>query len=516
MSDPSKIRHLLLVPVPAYGHTRPLCALAGRLTAAQGNLVITMLMAPNWLQQAKSDISAQFPSGHEALERIRIVSLFDTAETQLFALMPVAAERYPAACETLLRGNAIKCASTGTTFAAVPPPVAVIVDMFAIPQLHATRSITGTTIPVFTFIAGTAGALIRLFCPESMGGQGGLGAKIAAEALRLGKPAEEIGDQILLNTDGTVIKIPGIPAMYDYEMFPQIPIEGPVAALLIAGHDMIMACDGILFGGSARAYDAESLAALEDYVKQTLHKPLYSVGPLLPPGYGAEQTLTSNIPRDTELKSFLDSMASKFGNKSVLFISFGSVFWPTLEGQLEDLVDALVEKQFPFILCHPSPLAVVSDVLLDKIKSSGIGVSSAWAPQQFILNHPATGWFLTHGGHGSITESLACGVPMICWPFGADQPIAAAIISQNLNVAFHLMEVRTAKGLQPLHSGYVPRGTRDAMQAEFREVIDHCRGEVGKEKRRNAQRMQIEFASAWAAGGSGVSAINEFLAEHLS
>ncbi|KAJ6562256.1 hypothetical protein B0H19DRAFT_1143960 [Mycena capillaripes] len=512
MSDPSKIRHLLLVPIPAYGHTRPLCALAGRLAAAQSNVVITMLMAPNWLQQAKSDISAQFPNGHEVLERIRVVSLFDSAENQLFALIPAAVEYYPAAYETLLRGNAIKCASTGTTFAAVPPPVAVIVDMFAIQQLHLTRSITETTIPVFTFIAGTAGAVIHFFGPESMGG---LGAKVAAEALRLGKSVEEIGDQILLNTDGTVVKIPGIPAMYDYEMFPQIPIEGPLAALLVAGHDMIIACDGIFFGGSARAYDADSLVALEAYVKQTLHKPLYSVGPLLPPGYGTDLTLTSNTPRGAEIKSFLDSMASKFGNKSVLFISFGSMFWPMLEGQLDDLVDALVEKQFPFILCHPSPLAVLSDVLLDKIKSSGIGVSAAWAPQQFILNHPATGWFLTHGGHGGITESLACGVPMICWPFGADQPIAAAHISQNLNVAFHLMEVRTAKGLQPLHSGYVPRGTCDAMQAEFREVIDHCRGEVGKEKRRNAQRMQVEMANAWAAGGSGILAINKFFAEHL-
>lgn len=82
-------------------------------------------------------------------------------------------------------------------------------------------------------------------------------------------------------------------------------------------------------------------------------------------------------------------------------------------------------------------------------------------------------------------------------------------------MAFHLIEVRTAKGLQPLRSGYVPRGTREAMQAEFREVIDHCRGAVGNEKRRNAQRMQAEFSKAWAATGSGVLAVKTFFMEHL-
>ncbi|KAJ6562255.1 UDP-Glycosyltransferase/glycogen phosphorylase, partial [Mycena capillaripes] len=503
------------------GHTRPLCALAGRLAAAQGNVVVTMLMAPNWLPQAKSDISAQFSSGNEALERIRVVSLFDSAESQPFALMPAAAEHYPAAYDSLLHGQAIKCASTGMTFAAVPAPAAVILDVFALQQLHATRALSGTAVPIFTFIAANAGSLIRLFCPESMGGQGDFGAKIDAEALRLGKTAEEVGDRIFHQTDGTVFKIPGIPAMYDYETFPQVrrmTLETGEQLTLIRYLSkllMLMACDG-LFIGTAPAYDGETLVAFEIWVKETLHKPVYSVGPLLPPGYGKKQALTSTSPRDVEIKSFLASMGSKFGDKSVLFISFGTVFWPKLEGQIEDFIDVLIEKQLPFILCHASPFAIVPNALSKKIKNSGIGMASAWAPQQFILTHPATGWFLTHCGNGGITESLASGVPMICWPFQADQPIAAVHLSQNLNMAFHLMEVRTAKGLQPLHSGYVPRGRRDAMQAEFREVLDHCRGEVGKEKRRNAQQMQVEMAKAWAAGGSGILAINEFFTEHLS
>ncbi|KAJ7627934.1 hypothetical protein DFH06DRAFT_725204 [Mycena polygramma] len=514
MSDKSNTQHLVLAPVPAYGHTRPLCALAGRLTA-HSNVVITMLMAPNYLKEAQGDIAAQFAAGHEALSRIRIVSLLDSSETQPFVLMPLVAGLYPAAYETLWRGDAIACASTGTTFAAVPPPVAVVLDVFAIQQFYATRAISGTTIPILIFVTANAGALVRMFCPESMGGQGELFKKIDAEALRLGKSTDEVGDKMFHHTDGTVIRIPGVPPMYDYEFFPQIALEAPVATMHKTAHDMVLMGDG-LFVGICRAYDGETFDAFENYVRQ-LRKPIYPVGPLLPPGYGAEQkTLTSTSLGDMEAQSFLDSMGSKYGKNSVLYISFGSVFWPKLDEQLEDLIDALVEKQFPFILCHPSPLATVSDAVLEKISTSGIGLATKWAPQQFILTHPATGWFLTHCGHGGVTESLASGVPMICWPFQADQPIAAMHLSQTLNVAFHLIEVRTAKGLQPLYNGQVPSGTPEARRAEFRAVIEDCHGAVGAEKRRNVRRVQGELAATWAADGASTLSIGKFFAERLT
>jgi hypothetical protein len=46
------------------------------------------------------------------------------------------------------------------------------------------------------FVAGHAGAVIRMFCPESMGGQGDIGAKIDAEALRIGKTPDELGNEV--------------------------------------------------------------------------------------------------------------------------------------------------------------------------------------------------------------------------------------------------------------------------------------------------------------------------------
>lgn len=91
----------------------------------------------------------------------------------------------------------------------------------------------------------------------------------------------------------------------------------------------------------------------------------------------------------------------------------------------------------------------------------------------------------------------------ICWPFQADQPAAAAYLSERLSVAFELIEVRTGeKGTKPLlRNGRAPKGTRAAVGAEIRSVIDDCRGTKGEELRKNAEAFKPKFAEAWKKDG---------------
>ena len=59
--------------------------------------------------------------------------------------------------------------------------------------MQATRAVSGRSVPILACVAAGAGAAVRLFGPESLGGQGDFGARIDAEAARTGLPIEEIG-----------------------------------------------------------------------------------------------------------------------------------------------------------------------------------------------------------------------------------------------------------------------------------------------------------------------------------
>ena len=93
--------------------------------------------------------------------------------------------------------------------------------------------------PIISSAALAAGAIIRFFGPECIGGKGDLEAKTDAEVVRTGLSADEIGPKVHIlyhtsrrtnvilyskmyyRTEGKVIRIPGLPVMHDYEFFPQ-------------------------------------------------------------------------------------------------------------------------------------------------------------------------------------------------------------------------------------------------------------------------------------------------------
>ena len=100
----------------------------------------------------------------------------------------------------------------------------------------------------------------------------------------------------------------------------------------------------------------------------------------------------------------------------------------------------------------------------------------------------------------------------ICWPLLADQPAAAAHVTENLHAGFELFQVRSGEGLKPLHrNGLVPAGTRDAVGIEARQTIDLCRSEKGREVRSNAEELKVKFAKAWEEDGAARQEIRKFI-----
>jgi hypothetical protein len=79
-----------------------------------------------------------------------------------------------------------------------------------------------------------------------------------------------------------------------------------------------------------------------------------------------------------------------------------SLFFPIATPQLiEALVNTLLNlvKPFPFVLALGGKLAALPKELIERVNSTGKGlVCDFWVEQRAILQHPAVGWFLTHGG----------------------------------------------------------------------------------------------------------------------
>jgi len=243
-----------------------------------------------------------------------------------------------------------------------------------------------------------------------------------------------------------------------------------------------------------------------------MQKEVHILGPLLPPGYGTTKAQNGEEGASVDIETFLREMLVQHGERSVFFVSFGSLFWPPVPEYVDELINALIAKKAPFILAHASESATLSEQQAERIQSSGLGMITKWSPQQFILNHPATGWFLTHGGFNSVTESLASGIPLIFFPFLGDQPVSAVHVTENLHAGFELFQVRTGDGLKPLHrNGLTPAGTREAVGIEVRQTIVLCRNEEGREIRSNAEKVKVKLAKAWEEDGSARQEMREFL-----
>nr|AYR16617.1 UDP-glucosyltransferase UGT85A54 [Polygala tenuifolia] len=156
-----------------------------------------------------------------------------------------------------------------------------------------------------------------------------------------------------------------------------------------------------------------------------LSPPVYSIGPL--------QLLLNQVEDNVELKSLaanlwkeepecLDWLETKEPN-SVVYVNFGSITTMTNE-QLVEFAWGLANSRKPFLwVIRPDLVggdtAVVPAEFVTETKDRGLLAS--WCPQEQVLKHSAVGGFLTHNGWNSTLESICGGVPMLCWPFFAEQ-----------------------------------------------------------------------------------------------
>jgi len=161
--------------------------------------------------------------------------------------------------------------------------------------------------------------------------------------------------------------------------------------------------------------------------------------------------------------------------------SFGSEYSPSKRPDLlETLVETLLTTNnppLPFLFATATTGELLSPELHERVKKSGVGMFVMFAPQQMVLQHPVTGWFLTHGGSNSVSEAILNKVPMILWACMTDQPVSASQVSLSHRIGIELIQVRTGPSVgKPTYRGVQHAGgAREAVEEELRGVFTRMR-----------------------------------------
>ncbi|RDX81365.1 7-deoxyloganetic acid glucosyltransferase, partial [Mucuna pruriens] len=205
-----------------------------------------------------------------------------------------------------------------------------------------------------------------------------------------------------------------------------------------------------------------------------LHFPqVFTIGPIhahLNSRKDPETTPSTNciFQLDRTCMAWLDSQPLK----SVIYVSFGSITTMTRE-RIVEIWYGLVNSKKRFLwVVRPDMVGEnengdrVPAELEEGTKERGFIVG--WAPQEEVLAHKAIGGFLTHGGWNSTLESLAAGVPMICWPYFGDQHVNSRFVSEVWKLGLDMKDL-------PYDRNLVEKTVNDLMDHRREEFLNSAR-----------------------------------------
>ncbi|XP_047336811.1 7-deoxyloganetin glucosyltransferase-like [Impatiens glandulifera] len=153
--------------------------------------------------------------------------------------------------------------------------------------------------------------------------------------------------------------------------------------------------------------------------------PIYSIGPLnlisiKPTTDEILKSIGSNLwKEETDCIDWLNSKKPR----SVVLVNFGSITVMSSD-QMKEFAWGLANSEIPFLWVIRPDLVIGESAMLPPEFASATkerGKLSSWCPQEQVLQHEAIGGFLTHSGWNSTLEAICGGVPILSWPFFAEQ-----------------------------------------------------------------------------------------------
>ncbi|KAK8710920.1 hypothetical protein V6N13_146229 [Hibiscus sabdariffa] len=227
---------------------------------------------------------------------------------------------------------------------------------------------------------------------------------------------------------------------------------------------------------------------------------IYTVGPLNLLGrHVPESQFNSLTPslwkEDTDCIEWLDQREPE----SVVYVNYGSVTVMS-DYHLKEFAWGLANCKRPFLwMVRPDVVmgesAVLPEEFFEEIK--GRGFIASWCQQDLVLSHPSVAVFLTHCGWNSTLESISRGVPVICWPFFAEQQTNCRFACTTWGIG---MEVN-------------PDVNRNDVEALVKEMME---GDNGQKMKKKALEWKEKAEAATRVGGSSYNNFDRFIGEVLS
>eukprot|EP00253_Pinus_taeda_P012513 PITA_12513 len=235
----------------------------------------------------------------------------------------------------------------------------------------------------------------------------------------------------------------------------------------------------------------------------SLNPPVLHVGPLLPSGFlngehSKDLSVGTSILAQFDCSEWLDAKPTC----SVIYVSFGSLIHATM-AQLEEIAMGLKDSgQFFLWVLRPDIVSsTVSDCLpdgfLDEIERQGLVVP--WCNQLQVLSHPSVAGFITHCGWNSMLESISLGIPMIGFPFWADQFTNCKLMADEWKIGYSL------------NGGSQAGDNRLILRENISNAMKKLFSDEGTEVKKNVEALRDCARTAVRDGGCSDKNIESFV-----
>ncbi|KAK7306718.1 hypothetical protein VNO77_44673 [Canavalia gladiata] len=195
---------------------------------------------------------------------------------------------------------------------------------------------------------------------------------------------------------------------------------------------------------------------------------------------------------DTKCLAWLD----QWEPNSVIYVNYGSITVMS-EHHLKEFAWGLANSKLPFLwIMRPDVVMgeaiTLPEEFFDEIKDRGYITS--WCIQDQVLTHPSIGLFLTHCGWNSSLEGITAGVPMICWPFFAEQQTNCRYVCTTWGIG---MEIN-----------------HDVKREEITNLVkEMIEGDKGKEMKQKCLEWKKKAKIATDVGGSSYNNFYKLIKE---